>query len=1059
MALAFPRNVDAVPPPSHRLALRQQLADLLADIGEHATAAVIRLPTAADPTMGLGIDGGALVTLPVGGTPNDPSGPLCIGTDLLDGVPQAGSGSLAITAVYVARGRDDATVAALRQLARDHLAPVVAPIAVTALTGAPRTLDLAPYVTADPAGMGVAVTLGTLPAGLSASAAGTVVTYSSATEAVYSLPLTVTSLHGLAPSRTVTARLTLSSEATRWPNGYRWRARINLIPWNATGTISNFLLPFAEVLPEFRSVANGGHMESADGRDFRLETAAGVKIPHVLLAYDPTIGLVAGFGNIAARNIGVAEAGYAFVGKPGLSLSEEDAVGCRAGGWLFFGSGHSATDFSGQSRDWTTSVNVGQGRIGSWPAGVFDGATSYRARTSSEMNGLAGLTVIALVSSNEAVGRTQEFLNLAPADVADLALRLGSAGEWVGILDAGAQLQAVRSDAGLYYPGRGHAVALVWNSGSRPVMYVDGALIDPETPPAVATGTTAINEVLEIGRGNRPSGAATWWAGLIGPTLECSRGLARAEIECLGAALAEPRLVYGLGAFKEVTTAAVPPVAQPVEVSVAPGSTSAPIDVQAAAFNPDGLALTTTVGAPTGGSASVASDGRVLASMPAGTASQVHRVPYTLTSGLMSSSSVITVRVQPPVVVPEPGLGLPAGFPAVPTFSGAVINVSTRQQLQDAIDTAPSGDRRIRCAGGVDYGTITINNTNNPRLEIVCTTPPFTSLDTRQRSDLTLASVNDTNARSKVVVGAVAQSQTAGINLVPIRAGVIWLEGFYLRPGQRIVRQNTINCDVWVRKCRLGDSEGGLIRLGGTSSAIRNLIVWESWLWGDGSKPGEGRQAQANYTDYGLQIYNSTGVYVYKSFLEGGMSHMISCKLNVEKIMIYNTVFMPWTSIGYSGMVNLQLGQEGSTAGNDRTCGMATIRNNTWGSWSAQHNVGRHTLIDLQDGNGVIFENNMVYPNADYIVTARYNRNTGLTNNDEGLPAGGGGVLIRNNTILGASGQSTAGVLLSEPLYRGTWAGMTVTFENNSVPGAAIPIGAVDPDITVVLNSNPGFRR
>ena len=106
------------------------------------------------------------------------------------------------------------------------------------------------------------------------------------------------------------------------------------------------------------------------------------------------------------------------------------------------------------------------------------------------------------------------------------------------------------------------------------------------------------------------------------------------------------------------------------------GSTSAPIDVQAAAFNPDGLALTTTVGAPTGGSASVASDGRVLASMPAGTASQVHRVPYTLTSGLMSSSSIITVRVQPPVVVPV--TGLPAGYPTPPDFSGAeTVNVST----------------------------------------------------------------------------------------------------------------------------------------------------------------------------------------------------------------------------------------------------------------------------------------------------------------------------------------------------------------------------------------------
>lgn len=1038
---------------------------------------VIRLPTASDPVAGIGVDGGPLSLVTIPGVPNDPSGPLCIGTDLLNGVAQAGSGSLAITAVYVAKGRDDATVAALRQLARDHLAPVVAPIAVTALTGAPRTLDVAPYVTADPAGMGVAVTLGTLPAGLSASAAGTVVTYSSATEAVYSLPLTVTSLHGLAPSRTVTARLTLSSEATRWPNGYRWRARINLIPWSASGTITNFLLPFAEVHPDFRSVANGGRMESADGRDFRLETAAGVKIPHVLLAYDPVIGLVAGFGNIAARNIGVAEAGYAFVGKPGLSLSEEDPVGCRAGGWLLFGGGHSATDFSGQGRDWTTSTAVASGsRIGPWPAGTFDGATSYRARTSSEMDGLAGITVVALVSSNEAVGRTQELLNVAPADVADLALRLGSGGDWIGVLDAGGQLQAVRSDTGLYYPGRGHAVALVWSSGSRPQLYVDGALVDPDTPPAVATGTTAINETLELGRGNRPPGTASWWAGLIGPALACNRGLTRPEIECLTAALAEPRLVYGLGSFKEVTTTAVPPVAQPVTVSVAPGATSAPIDVQAAAYNPDGLTLTTTVGAPTAGSASVATDGRVLASMPTGAAGQTHRVPYTLTSGSMSSSSVITVRVQPPVVVPV--TGLPAGYPTPPDFSGAeTVDVSTAAQLQAAINAAPltGAGRVIVLAAAVNYGTITVNR-STARIKLVCNTPRFASLITARgalRADgtatLDATNLNVTSATSTVIQthcipgGLRAHTQTARVNLNVTRCGILWVEGLdFHDPHKLMVNRasgggtaNGID-QLWVRRCSLSESDTNLIGLGGTSNRGVDIFVsWENYLFSDGNRADPGQSGTATggvWTDYPMQFYNCGSIFVYKTIFHGGSNHSMSTKLACGPMRVDDCVFANYHP-NTSSWKNFELGQEGSPTGNDRTCGLATIKGCTF---TTATGTNAYRVVMLKDITGLVFDGNIVYDGPGGLLDVLEPPAGRSGPNDEGLRAGSEGILFQNNTFGRPGALAQPGACNLGAMYRGTGGGYVFTARNNAY-STLRAVNRQSSKVTTNYGPNPGF--
>lgn len=1048
----------------------------------------IRLPTASDPVAGLAVDGAPMALMTIPGTPNDPTGPLCIGADLLNGVPQSAAGSFGITAIYVAKGRDDATLAALRQLARDHLAPIVAPISAVAAAGAPRTLDLAPYVT-DPAGAGFSVTVGALPPGLSASVAGSVLTYSSAAEASYSLPLIFTGLNSLQPARHVTAHLTLASESARWSNGYRWRGRINLLPWNASGTIPNFLLPFAEVDPAFRSIANGGYVESSDARDFRLETAAGVKIPHVLLAYDPVIGLIAGFGNIAARNIGVAEAGYTFVGKPGLSASEEDPVGCRAGGWLFFGSGHSAVDFSGQGRDWTTNVDVGQGRIGPWPAGVFNGLTSYRARASSEMNGLAGVTVVALAQSGESAGRTQEFLNVAPADVADLALRLGSSGNWVLVIDAGGQLQAVQSDTGLYYPGRPHAVAGVWSSGGRPSMYVDGALVDPATPPAVATGTTAINEALELGRGNRPAGAATWWNGLIGPVLGCNRGLARAEIECLAAALAEPRLVYGRGAFKTVDTAAVPPIAQPVEVTVPAGATSAPVDVQAAAYNPDGLPLTTTVGAPTSGNALVAADGKVLLSLPPAAANQRHYFPFSLASGLMSSSSIISVRVGPAVVTTP--AGLPIGYPTPPDMSGwAVVTVSTNQQLKDAIAAATSAGRIIRLAAGTnDFGSVTISNAG-ARIAIIAQAPRFSGLITDRATldgvDLTLQSKDDPAFEDRCVVGGraafKAHTATNRLSLNVVDANTVWVEGvdFYdsgfdykfevTRPSGS--SRNGYRVDqVWLRKCSFADTfsylcgpTGGAGGAGNSYSfdmAARIFVVWECYYYGDGSKKGTSvKQGDISfYTDYLLRLYNTKDVYVYRSAFKGGANHMISLKTLIGSCRIDDCVFAPWDSIGSKGFNCIEPGQEGTAGSNDQTCGLVTIRGCTF---ARSLNASVFKVMWFKEAAGLLFDGNMVYNGIpQFLIAGRDGDNAGTKagNSDIGqILAGSEDVTVTNNTFRGNS-PGTLGTPGTVNLYRlFLSSGGTYQFiaSNNRVQSARA-ISIKTNGVTKSIGANAGF--
>ncbi len=1033
----------------------------------------IRLPTAADPVAGLAVDGApmALVTIP--GTPNDPTGPLCIGTDLLDGVPQSGAGSFGITAVYVARGRDDATLAALRQLARDHLAPIVAPISAVAAAGAPRTLDLAPYVT-DPAGAGYSVAVGALPPGLSASVAGSVLTYSSAVEASYTLPLTFTSLHGLAPARSVTAHLTLASEAARWPNGYRWRAQLNFLPWPNTGTAASFLLPFAEVSDDLRSVANGGKVESDLGWDLRIQTADGVKIPHVLLGYDPSIGLVAGLMNISDRNFGVAETAYWFAGKPGLTASEENRTDCRAGGWLWFGSGHSASDFSGQSRSWTTNNAVGAaGRIGAWPAGTFNGSTSYRARASGEMNGLAGLTVVALVQSAEGVGRTQEFLNVAPADVADLALRLGSGGNWVFVLDAGGVLQAVQSEAGLYYPGRAHAVAGVWTSGGRPTMYVDGALVDPVTPPAVATGTTAINEVLELGRGNRPPGTASLWNGLIGPVLGCNRGLSRPEVECLLAGLAQPRLVYGLGSFKTVDVTATPPIARPVDVSVEAGTISVPIDVQAAAYNPDGLALTTTVGAPTAGSASIATGGKVLLSLPAAAANQLHYAPYSLTSGLMSTSSIIRVRVAPVVVDPgpDPGpAGLPAGYPTPPSFTGAeTVNVSNNSQLQAAINSAPltGAGRVIALAAGVNYGTITINR-STAKIKLVCNTPRFSSLITDRATldsiDLTVKSNTDQVVVNNCIPGGLrAHSATARVGLSVTRCGILWVEGLDFHDPHKLMvnRQSgggTANGvdQLWVRRCSFSESDTNLIGLGGTSNRGADIFVaWENYLYGDGVTTDTGPSGTATggvITDYPMQFYKCGDLFVYKCIFQGGANHSISTKLDCGPLRVDDCVFANFHQQGDSWK-NMELGQEGSPTGNDRTCGLTTVKGCTF---TAATGTNAYRVAMLKDVTGFILDGCIIYDGPGGLLDVLPAPAGRSGPNDEGVLAGSQGILIQNCTFGRPGALAQPGACNLNAMYTGSGGGYVFTARNNQY-SALRAVNKQSSKVSTSYGPNPGF--
>ena len=929
------------------------------DLGptSRAAAVLVQLPAGGATAGGIAANGDPLTPVTLPGGANAQSGSVVVGTDIVNGAGQSEPGTAEIAAVSLAAAADDVSES-MWAVARDFLSPTIAPIALGGSAGSPQTADLAAYIT-DPSGAGYDLAVSSPSAGLSASISGTVLTYSAAVESdSYGLTLTVTSRHDLGMATHATVSISLVDATSRYANGYRGRCMFRLWAWPSGGSSSVFLLPFAEKADELKTVAHGGLMQSANGWDFRLETSGGTKLKHVLAGYDPASGLIAGFV-VFPRDFTATEFCYGFAGKPGLVATEEDAAGVAStAGLLYLLSGASATDYSGQGRNWTTSNAVGgPAAIGNWPAGIFDGSTSYRARSSAEMNARAAITVAGLAQSPEAVGRTQEFVNVAPADIANLALRLGSSGNWVGVIDAGALLQSMVSSLGLYYQNRGHSFGVTWASGARPQSWLDGALIDLDTPPAVATGTTTINEVLELGRGNRPPGTASYWNGLIGPLVAFSRALGRSEIECFTAGLSQPRLVYGLGGFKTVDTAVVPPIAQPVEVTVSPGATSAPIDVQAAAYNPDGLPLTTTAGTPTAGDALVAADGKVLLSMPAAAANQLHYIPYTLTSGLMSSSSIVRARVGPPVVT------TPAGLPTWPvSYTGGAYYVqagATRTGLsgnnrqspnspQWMLDNAPSLSTIIFLGAG-PYPNLTVNRLTNVHLKLIADVPAFSDLINLRPQTLTVAQLN---TLEDIVVKDKNLTTSCRLQQLLLQAGgYIWVEGFRSKgdrlnvtSGSASGRSNVVGS--WFEKIHIDQAPStNMLIIGPANGANKINVVHKFWCksfneLGDPGFPAGGTNNDAGtaVTDYGIRMDVDCGaMQILECFFQMRSNHMIAFKRGngandaAMKNRIEGCLFASWNRAYSRTNTAIELGQECDDDSNgDTTIQDTDILNNTF---------------------------------------------------------------------------------------------------------------------------------
>ncbi|MFZ1430732.1 MAG: hypothetical protein WAS21_28690, partial [Geminicoccaceae bacterium] len=205
---------------------------------------------------------------------------------------QSEAGAAALSALAVSLGAGD-PLSQLNTLARGLLAPVVTIPAQLGNVDATNTVDLAPFIQ-DPSGYGYEVQVTDEPPGLSVSVAGSVLTYSGLVEAGYDLGLSINGLHPLQPRQPVTVRIRLELAADRWPNGFRFRRRINrlaLAGAPGSGTLAGFVLPLRIGASWAADVAHGGQLRGGAEPDFQVERLDGTVLPiSVRPGYDQAAG-------------------------------------------------------------------------------------------------------------------------------------------------------------------------------------------------------------------------------------------------------------------------------------------------------------------------------------------------------------------------------------------------------------------------------------------------------------------------------------------------------------------------------------------------------------------------------------------------------------------------------------------------------------------------------------------------------------------------------------------------------------------------------------------------
>lgn len=307
-----------------------------------------------------------------------------------------------------------------------------------------------------------------------------------------------------------------------YPNGYRYRRRIVIPRTSLTeGSLADFPM-LVELAGNWlkHKAQSGGRLESLVGLDLRFEGSAGTRLDHETESYTAS-GSLRAWVRIPVISSTADTVIFLYYGKPGLTVSEENAAGV----WKDYLAVYhlpGTSDRTGRGRNLAAS-SVGTSTL-LGDAGDFNGINSeLTLPLPTFLDGLSAYSIQAWVKSDQ-VNTDRGIISVGPVagrdDTMGFCLRydkVGYSGDGTNVVLVEHQLtdgrNRVESASNVQTTDPQH-VAVIWRKDDGPEIWIDGSPTSPTYASADRTGTTSFsNGPLRIGRASQD--ASTAWDGAI----------------------------------------------------------------------------------------------------------------------------------------------------------------------------------------------------------------------------------------------------------------------------------------------------------------------------------------------------------------------------------------------------------------------------------------------------------------------------------------------------------------------------------------------------------------
>lgn len=434
-------------------------------------------------------------------------------------------------------------------------------------------------------------------------------------------------------------------------NGYTFRRRIEIAPQTEVETLAHFPIFIGPPILEgewLRTTANGGEVTSSSGNDIRFEIS-GLKLDHWLIKYDGDTGKAWVRVRLPNWTTGSRFILWVYTGKSGAA-AEQNAAGTfqAARAVRIFPSG---TDISGNNRNLTPN-NVGTGTINGMTGGVFAASSYARANGPTWAHGLSEHTTEMLVNITNLAEGNLHRIGGTGAGTADFSSWANSAqGLSTGVnIRAGANtgnMQAVSRDpiaTGLT------VLHLAWKSQEQPVIWRGETQVPATLEGSVRTGTITVdgsdNESVGAGTGSQTTAALGTYAWHI----SWPKRLSPAWMTISARAQLDPASMMGIGEREVASEGNQSPVALPIKATATAQITLDPVSL---ARDPDNPSLELNSFGPSQLGATAIIEANRAVYRPGSTAG-VDRVPFTISDGQKSSTSLAIITTNGGGVTPPP---------------------------------------------------------------------------------------------------------------------------------------------------------------------------------------------------------------------------------------------------------------------------------------------------------------------------------------------------------------------------------------------------------------------